>query len=159
MAWSEIASVAEIVGAIAVVVTLVYVAKEIRQNSRALGITALRDTTAQWNDWSSMIATSPDLADIVAKAGQSYDDLDEGELLRFGAYVQSFFDNVESYRSLVVQHRIEKDIDVLERIVARRIVNAGFARWWEENTADYDDEFVTWIESLRVSYEPGGNIH
>ena len=149
MSWSDLASLAEIIGAIAVVITLIYVAKEIRQNSRALGIAALRDTTAQWNDWSDMLAGSGDLADIVARASQSGDQLSESEMLRFGAFVQSFFDNVESYRSLVIVHRVEKDLDVLERIVGRRICNPGFARWWDQNTADYDDDFVAWIEDVR----------
>jgi hypothetical protein len=159
MSWSELASLAEIVGALAVVITLIYVAKEIRQNSRALGIAALRDTTAQWNDWSSMLAGSGELADIVARVNQSDDALTEGEMLRFGAYAQSFFDNVESYRSLVVQHRVEKDLDVLQRIVARRIAQPGFADWWANNTADYDNEYVAWIEGIRASSGSDTRVH
>lgn len=145
-------AIAEVVGAVAVVITLLYVAKELRQNSRTLSITALRDTTAQWNDWGTMLATSPDLADIVARANRSSEVLSESEMLRYGAYVQSFFDNVESYRALVVDHHVEKDLDVLERIVARRIANAGFTEWWDDNTSDYDDEFVAWVEGIR---QPG----
>jgi len=151
MSWSELASIAEIVGAVAVVITLIYVARELRQNSRALSITALRDTTAQWNEWSSMLAGSADLADIVARATDSHEELTPSESLRFGAFVQSFFDNVESYRSLVLDHQVEKDIDVLESIVARRIAKPGFARWWEENTSDYDDQFVAWVENIRAT--------
>ena len=150
MNWSELAAVAEVIGAIAVVVTLIYIAKEIRQNSHALEISALRDVTAQWNDWSNMLAGSADLADIVTKATRSYEGLSESEALRFGAYVQSFFDNVESYRTLVIDHEVEKDLDVLENIVIRRVSNPGFAGWRERNTADYDDEFVAWVEEVRA---------
>ena len=153
MSWTELASIAEIVGAIVVVVTLVYVAKQIRQNSHALEIAALRDTTAQWNDWSNMLASSGDLADIVVKATHDYDSLSSSEILRFGGYVQSFFDNVESSRSLVIDHRVEKDLAIVESIVARRISDPGIARWWQENTADYDDDFVAWIEGIRSKQE------
>jgi hypothetical protein len=148
MNWDAIGAVGEVIGAAAVVVTLLFVARDIRQNSKSLSISALRDTTAQWNQWSEMIATSNDLADIVAKGNKTYSDLSESEKLRYGAYVQSFFDNVESYRSLVVDHNTDKDLDVLVSITARRVIIPGFGAWWRENAADYDADFVAWIDSL-----------
>jgi len=148
MSWDAIGAVGEVVGAIAVVVTLLFVARDIRQNSRSLSIAALRDTTAQWNLWSNMIAGSGDLAEIVVKGNKVFSSLSESEKLRYGAYAQSFFDNVESFRSLVVDHNADKDLDVLVSIVKRRISAPGFAAWWSENTADYDKEFVAWIDNI-----------
>jgi hypothetical protein len=148
MNWDAIATVAEIFGAAAVVATLIYVARDIRQNSKSLSMSALRDTTAQWNQWSEMLATSGDLADVVAKGNNSYTTLSAGEQLRYGAYVQSFFDNVESYRSLVIDHQADKNLTVLVSITQRRITIPGFKSWWHENTADYDEEFVAWINNL-----------
>jgi hypothetical protein len=147
--WEAVSAIAEVSAAVAVVVTLLYVSREIRQNSRSLEVSALRDTTAQWNHWSEMIATSPDLADIVAKGNHGLAALSQSESLRYGAWVQSFFDNAESYRSLVNEYRIARDMRVLETIVARRLRIAGFAEWWAANTADYAGDFVDWVESLR----------
>ena len=149
MNWDAIGAVGEVIGAIAVVATLLFIARDIRQNSKALSIAALRDTTAQWNQWSDMIAGSSDLADIVAKGNVSYASLSAAEQLRYGAYVQSFFDNVESYRSLVIDHNIDKNLNVLNAIASRKIAIPGFAAWWTDNTADYDADFVAWINSLR----------
>jgi hypothetical protein len=151
MTWNELSVVAEIIGAVAIIVTLIYVAKEIRQNSHPLAISALRDTTSQWNEWGTMLATSADLADIDSRGNVDYDSFRDAERLRYGAYVQSFFDNVESYRALVVDHEVEKDIHVLEAIVARRIGTPGFTAWWQANTADYDGDFVAWSDRLRGS--------
>ena len=67
MNWEALGAISEILAAIAVVVTLAYLAKQIRQNSQAVEIAALRDTTDQWNQWSEVLATSPDLADIVGR--------------------------------------------------------------------------------------------
>ena len=154
MNWDIAVAVAEIVGAIAVVLTLLYVARELRQNSRSLAITALRDTTSNWNEWSNMLATSGDLADIVARGNKAPGDLSESEMLRYGAYMQSFFDNVESYRALVVDHKIEKSLDVLESIVRRRIVEKGIHAWWINNVEDYDDEFVSWVNVVIERIDP-----
>jgi len=95
MNWEAIGALGQVLGAVAVIATLLYIAREVRQNGRSLSISAMRDTTAQWNHWSEIIATSTDLAEIVSKENKSSDTL-----LRYGAYVQSFFDNVDSYRLL-----------------------------------------------------------
>ena len=148
MNWEAIGAIGEILGAIAVVATLIYLARQIRQNSQAVEIAALRDTTEQWNKWSEVVATSPELADIVVRGNKSYKQLPEIEALQYGAYVQMFFDCTESYRSLVLEHNVQKDIDVLEAIVGRRIGATGFTEWWSENSADYSAEFVDWINSV-----------
>jgi hypothetical protein len=152
--WEAISAVGEILGAAAVVATLLFVAREIRQNHRALSVAALRDTTAQWNHWSEMMATSKDLADIVVRGNQDYSALSSGEAMRYGAYVKAFFDNVESYRSLVTEHRLDRNLDVLIAITARRLRAPGFRAWWEENTEDYADGFVAWVEAIIVGSEP-----
>ena len=70
MNWDAIGAISEILAAIAVVVTLIYLAKQIRQNSQTVEISALRDTTEQWNRWSEVLATSPQLAEIVTPGKQ-----------------------------------------------------------------------------------------
>jgi hypothetical protein len=149
MNWNAIGALGEIAGAIAVVLTLAYLARELRQNSRAVAITVSQSTTSNWNQWSEMLATSPDLADVVVKGNVSDSSLTEAESLRYGAFVQSFFDIAENYHILVLDHQVDKDIEVLEVIVSRRMTIAGFAHWWEHNSGDYSKEFCEWVEQLR----------
>lgn len=150
MNWTAIGAIGEILGALAVVLTLLYLSKQIRQSSQAVQIAALRDTTAQWNHWSELLATSPDLAGIVSAGNRSYKNLSEADALRYGAFVQMFFDNAESYLTLVSEHGVDKDIETITAIVERRICINGFAEWWDQNTADYNADFVSWINELRA---------
>ena len=156
--WNAVGAVGEILGVIAVVVTLLLLVREIRLNAQSLAMTALRDTTSQWNQWSEMMATSEGLADIVAKGNQSYDALSVSESLRYGAYVQSFFDNAESYRSMVVDYKAAHDLDVLDAIVRRKVQIPGFHAWLQDNCTDYNQEFLDWIESVRISESGTGEI-
>lgn len=148
--WTAVGASGEIVGALAVVLTLLYLSRQIRENSRALQVAALRDTTAQWNQWSELLASSPELAAIVVDGNRSYHDLAADRALRYAAFVQAFFDIVESNRALIAEHRIEKDIGVLESILARRLALTGFSEWWDENLGDYDEEFRRWVEAVRT---------
>lgn len=155
MNWDAIGAISEILAAIAVVITLIYLAKQIRQNSQAVEVSALRDTTDQWNRWSEVLATSPELADIVARGNQSYRNLPEVEALQYGAYIQMFFDCVESSRVLVLEHQVQRDVEVLETIVARRICMPGFAEWWSENHVDYSADLVDWINHIGEKQKSG----
>ena len=147
--WNAIGAIGEILGAVAVVITLLYLSKQIRQNSRSVQVAALSDTTSQWTHWSELLATSPDLAEIVARGNQSFKSLAEVDALRYGAFIQTFFDNVESSLALVQTHKVDKDIDSIESIVRRRMRIKGYVEWWEENTTDYGAEFVDWINTQR----------
>lgn len=158
MNWEAISAIGEILAALAVVVTLIYLAKQIRQNSQAVQVAALRDTTEQWHRWSEVLATSPELADIVSRGNRSYHGLADNEALQYGAWVQMFFDSVESYRSLVLEHEVQKDLDVLTSIVARRFAEPGFREWWLDNKTDYDNRFVDWIDSIGID-DVGESVH
>ena len=106
--------------------------------------------------WSELLVTTPDLAAIVARGNKSHDSLSEEEALRYGAYIQSFFDCVESNHNLICRHDVEKDLHVLEAIVRRRIALSGYYDWWTANTEDYDDQFVAWVEGIRRSSKNEG---
>ena len=152
MNWDAIGAIGEILAAIAVVATLIYLAKQIQQNSQAVEVSALRDTTEQWNRWSEVLATSPHLAEIVLRGNKSYRSLSEVEALQYGAYIQMFFDCVESSRALDLEYDVQKNVE-LEMIVARRIKQTGFAEWWSENHFDYNADLVAWISNVREKQE------
>ena len=148
MNWEALGAFSELVAALAVVITLIFLIKEIRQNSQVVQVAALRDATSQWNHWSNMLASTPDLAAIVVEGNKSYRDLAAEDALRYGAFVQTFFDNASSYRELVIDHHVEDDLDILETIVRRRIIHKGFREWWRENFPDYNQDFIDWTENI-----------
>jgi len=146
--WEALGAFSDLVAALAVVITLIFLIKEIRQNSQVVQVAALRDATSQWNHWSNMLASTPDLAAIVVEGNKSYRDLAAEDALRYGAFVQTFFDNASSYRELVIDHHVEDDLDILETIVRRRIIHKGFREWWRENFPDYNQDFIDWTENI-----------
>lgn len=83
MNWDAVGAVAEIIGAVAVVATLLYLAVQIRQANRQdlLGsFQHLYDTT---NSFCRMIADSEDLAEIVSRGRESYAELSDEDRMRF----------------------------------------------------------------------------
>jgi hypothetical protein len=147
--WDAIAAVGTLVGGVAVLLTLVYLSIQVRQNSRAVQLSGLADITAQWHHCGQLLASSPDLAGIVARGHASYDSLTTEEVLRYGAYVQAFFDVSESYLRLIEEIDLGGQEEVLASIVQARIGIPGMAEWWKRNVGDYDPGFVDWVEGIQ----------
>ena len=76
MNWDALGAIGEIVGAIAVVATLAYLAVQIRQNNKLSQTTAVQAVSQQNLDFLGMLATNPDLGELWFKGAENYDKLD-----------------------------------------------------------------------------------
>ena len=68
MNWEAIGALSEFVGAIAVVITLVYLAIQIRQNTRAIRLDTGHDITEEYRDIFALMAENRELAELVHRA-------------------------------------------------------------------------------------------
>ena len=81
------AAVAEIIGSVAVVISLVFVVKSIDQNTRAIEAAGMNNIYGGWREVAQIsILNDGDLADTIAKA-RAADALTPGEQIRWGAFV------------------------------------------------------------------------
>ena len=83
MNWDAIAAIGELVGATAVVITLIYLSRQFRQANRQGEIEALRHTWDNLNQICDVFAESKEKADIVMRGRRSLDSLDPEEDLIF----------------------------------------------------------------------------
>lgn len=82
--WEIVAAIAELMGAMGVLLTLVYLALQIRENTRGLQAASLESVLEGPRDrYFLPMAKEPDLADIFARGLNSLDQLDEKETRRF----------------------------------------------------------------------------
>ena len=68
MNWEAIIAVAEVIGAIAVVLSLIYVAIQIKQNTAASRAQSINQINGQYGELMSQIAVNGGLAQIYRKA-------------------------------------------------------------------------------------------
>jgi hypothetical protein len=82
MDWSAISSVSEIVGAVAIVVTLAYLANETRQSRLAAAVGGTMAAQELFSRWRRALLENSDLANISAKASFG-GPLTEAERIQF----------------------------------------------------------------------------
>ena len=81
--------VAEITAATAVILSLIYVGIQIKQNTDTLKLRTAYDATEEFSDIYLVLTENSDLADIWFRGLQGLDALEGVERLRFYAYFQS----------------------------------------------------------------------
>ncbi len=96
MNWEAIGAVGEVLGAIGVILTLGYLAVQIRQNTRTVrGSTQIEIVTAQ-SSFSRLVTQDQDIARIIRVGTLDLDQLDPDEQARFAGLMAHMFANFEA---------------------------------------------------------------
>ena len=90
MNWDAIGVLAEIISAVAVVVTLAYLIVEVRQNRKVAETASVDLLSAGWNSINNQIIAVPEFAHVMMKGFSDPDTLNQAEWDRFFILVQSY---------------------------------------------------------------------
>ena len=90
MNWEAIAAVGQIIGALAVLITLIYLAVQIRQNTAAVATATYESTMAGFNDINVVVASHPELASLLDRGCQSPDSLNAVEVVQFNFLLRCY---------------------------------------------------------------------
>ena len=93
--WEAISAIGQLVGALAVVMSLIYLANEVRSNARATRLAARRSTLDAFNRLAQQLIERADLAELYGRGLDDYESLEGADQLRFGARMHQVFRNVE----------------------------------------------------------------
>jgi hypothetical protein len=133
MNWDAIGAVAELLAAVAVFFSFIYLAGQIRQNTRAQKRSNLREIAEDLNTTLRCCATDPELASLVLKAHTDLSSLDAVERYRFDSL---FYTWLSSFDRALLDARDGEYPE--ELLVPMKAGIAGFLRteggraWWEE---------------------------
>lgn len=147
-------AVGEIISAIAVVISLLYLAVQIRNQNRESRLSTINNSLAEWNSLLSLVADNSELADIWNR-GLKNEELTETEEVRFRGFVNSYFRVVEG---LYLQH-LEGRLDnrVWQGIgtgTMEMLASAGLHRFWSHRKQWYSREFQEYVEKTISAKEP-----
>jgi|SRR5215471_19310591 len=93
--WEAISAIGQLVGALAVVISLIYLAREVRSNGRETRRTAMRSTLDALNRFAQQVATHADLAELRNRGFDDFESLEKTDRARFSSYMHAVFRTVE----------------------------------------------------------------
>lgn len=111
MNWDAIVAIVEIIGLMAVVASLIYLAVQVRQNSQLISQNTLvarsamvHETSAFYARFFELVADNSELASIFHR-GKNSEELNPVELERFEALLEVYFTSLED-----MDHQYESDL-------------------------------------------------
>src|SRR5205823_11377970 len=87
MNWEIISAIGQMLGAIGVIISIVYLAAQIRNQNKENQRAAMNVLTTHWSDLNRTLVENPEMAILWLPALRSFDDLDAASKLRFGAHL------------------------------------------------------------------------
>lgn len=145
--WDIVAAVSEAIGAIAVVISLIYLAFQVRQNTRAIRGATLGAITSQQKEelkWSS------EMPHIWKKAFEAPESMTFEDSFQLGEWATAAF---TARQNEFLQYRnglLDREIWLASENIIRLLVGLEWIRnWWvKHGRHDRSAEFVALVERL-----------
>ena len=152
MDWQVLGSIGEFVGGILVVVSLLYLGIQLRQNTRALRA----ETHQQWVQMNSaqnlLFPQNPEFATIYLKGCKNPEQLTQVERLQFDGLVLNVMNTLEALFFQAHQGAIDDEfLRGREPTLEGLFVIRGVADWWERNAErSLDSRFWSYASEIKA---------
>jgi hypothetical protein len=158
MTFDQFGVLAEILSALAVVITLAFLVVQMRQNaqlmeqsSRDMRQSGMAQIMEMYSRQRMLIVSDHDAAEIVHKGSMERQALDEIELLRFDNFMMdvgwTHFQTWVRVRfgTIAVPHRDR----AIETLISGHLVKPGCLQWWEQYGAEtFQLDFVASVDEM-----------
>ena len=130
MKLKQWALIAEIVGGVAIVLSLVFVGYEVRQSNETRVQTATQTIVSEHIGTIRLLAQENELACIYAVGVQDYEGMSARQRVRFSAWILSYLYNVEQMYLILLQGEIDENIWAGFDTTVREIMSLRGTRQW-----------------------------
>ena len=148
MDWAAVGAVGEVLGALGVIASVIYLAVQIRQNTNQLRRAEINSTLDQANAIRQRQLDKA-TAELLAKVVDCPDsELSTEERVRLNAYY-----SMEMWQHFNIWDRVRKGIlekqsYAFESVVRSFLAHPSGERWWRDNQQFFEPEFVEAVEAI-----------
>jgi hypothetical protein len=147
MNWEMISAFGQMLGAVGVIISIIYLAAQIRNQNKESHRAAMNVLATHWSDLNRALVENPDLAALFLRALRSFDELDGASKLRVGAHLGRFLRFADSLYLGVLDGTLDKRLwRGYERTLADTAAYPGFQAWWATRKHWHTDEFCALID-------------
>jgi hypothetical protein len=155
MNLNDLANLGQIIGALAVVISLFYVAHQIRQNTNAVRSATAQTVHEHFAKWYHLVAADDELSQIVAKGLRDYGSLSEKERVRFVATFMAFLSYSQNaflkWREGLLAQPLWRG---WELVIMNLVCAPGGKAFWKDRAYMFGDEFRRYIENDVMKKQP-----
>jgi hypothetical protein len=149
MNWEMLAALGQLAAVFVGIPSLIYLAVQIREQTKERRQSAVNVLTAQWGDLTCALHESAEFSAIFLRGVQSFADLDPVSKLRFSAFFNRFLNHFEAmYFSYCDGILTASSWGKIERTMSDLIAYPGIQQWWEERRHWHTEEFGRVVDAI-----------
>jgi hypothetical protein len=155
MTLAALGNIGEVVGGLGVVISLVYLAGQIRQNTKAIKASSHHSINDAFNDYLKLLIENERAAQILATGVRDIRELDERQLDTFYAVLSMLFNHFENCHLHYRQGLL--DDEQWGRWAIAIGWYAGFPGieiWWKNRSGIFPAAFCEMVETQRMALGP-----
>jgi hypothetical protein len=157
MGISNLADVADLVAALGVIGSLVFVGLQIRRNARETRLSNFQAVAIEATNWAKDVAASEELTRLYERGLHAYDDLAAAERGRFNLLMMGILIIIELS---FIQHsrRLQSEVkgNPPHRQLSSLIDREGFVTWWQtDRRIELGDEMISRIDEMIAARQAG----
>lgn len=147
MNWEAIGSVAETLGALGVMASLIYLAVQLRQSKRDVRADALQQLGRDYAAHGSIVMQDENVTAFI-KGLKCYSNLTATERVKFDYCATGFINIVESALYHGEAGRLDEVVVMLKEYLGPRVfAYSGFRAWWEHGRkAGFGEPTQAWVD-------------
>jgi len=139
--------VGELVAAVAVVLSLVFVGYEIQQNSREQRRMTTQTLAIEWSKAIAALYENPELACVYLRGSQDFSQLSNQDRVRFSALIFRMMRVLEEFHLQFEEGSIDPSIWAgFDRILSDSANSKGVRTWWEFRKHWFSEPFQHYVD-------------
>ena len=160
----DLGSIGELIAALATLLTLGYLAIQLKQNTSALKSQTFQQSSMDMSLTANSVSSDGELAKIIIKAENGLDSLSSDEKLRFHFWMLVAVRRFEAIYIQALYGSIEKDrIEGFETSILSLLSNIG-NEWWNLTKSAFSNDFIVYADGkinsgkYKFSVHPGSGV-
>jgi hypothetical protein len=154
MNWEMLAAFGQLAAVFVGIPSLIYLAVQIREQTKERRQSAVNVLTAQWGDLTCALHDSAELSAIFLRGVQSFADLDPVAKLRFSAFLNTFLNHFEAmYFSHCDGILTASSWGKMEQTLSDVIAYPGVQEWWKTRRHWHTEEFARVVDAIIAKEE------
>lgn len=148
LSLDKAAQAAEIIGAIAVIIGLIFVGLEVRGNTVAQEFSATQTLVSEYNEAIASI-NDKEFVCIYIQASNNFENLSQSHKIRFSVQMQPIFRTFEQLHYSALHGTIDRNVHLgFDRQFASIMQLPGFRQYWEVRRDWFGDRFQQYVDEV-----------
>ncbi|MEQ8694270.1 MAG: hypothetical protein RIC85_02955 [Gammaproteobacteria bacterium] len=156
MDWTAIIAASELIGAVAVVVSVSYLALQIRSQTAESRLAATRDPATKRADALRYLAGDDDLIQIWLKAIRDYESLRGSDRMKASLVFNLIMRNAEQdFIHKGTGHADDPYLESVDRVLSQNVAPPGLKQWWATTGNLFNQDFQAHVNHLMQNADEG----